>query len=285
MRDPASVTWPVGHVQVRLLGEVDVLIGRTVHPVHGVRRKTVLAVLGLRAGEFVSTDLLVEVVWGGCPPPTAAATLQNHVSYLRGVLGDRSAIVARPRGYLLCAGSTDVALAERLIRHGEQAACPRVQLGRLRAAVGLWRGQPLSDLAGHPWLDRHADRLTDLRLVALHAMIGLRLDLGEHERLPPELGRLTDEYPYDEQFCGQMMLALYRAGRQIDALARYQALRRRLIEDVGIEPGPGLRDLEARILRHDVSLAPRRWPSPPRPLRCRHRRRLRLSARVRRLDP
>src|SRR5262245_35516834 len=229
-------------------------MGETVRPVHGVRRKAVLAVLGLRVGEIVSTDHLVDVVWGEHAPPTAPATLQNHISYLRGLLGDRSAIVARAPGYVLTTASTDVELAERLIRQGEHAADPRDRVERLRAAVELWRGLPLADIAGHPWLDRQAERLATLRLVALHALIEARLELGEHKLLLPELDRLTDEYPYDEQLCGQLMLALYRTGRQTDALVRYQVLRRRLAEDVGVDPGPELRDLEAMILRQDDTL-------------------------------
>jgi DNA-binding SARP family transcriptional activator len=254
---------PEGQVQVRLLGQVDVLVDGTARPVHGTRRKTVLAVLALRAGEVVSTEHLVDVVWAGAPPPTAPATLQNHLSYLRGLLGARSAIVARPPGYMLAIArdATDVMVAERLIRQGEHAVDPAGRLDRLQAAVGLWRGQPLADVAGHVWLDQHAERLADLRLVALHAVFEARLDLGEHEKLLVELSRLADENPYDEQFCGQLMRALYRSGRQADALARYQTLRRSLGADLGIDPSPALRDLEARILQHDGALVVSPRPS------------------------
>jgi DNA-binding SARP family transcriptional activator len=226
--------------------------------VAGLRRKAVLAVLALRADEVVSVDHLVEVVWGETAPHTAAATLQNHVSYLRGVLGARSAIVARPPGYTLTIApdATDIEVAERLIRQGKKAVDPVERATTLRAAMSLWRGRPLADVAGHPWLDRHAERLADLHLVATHALVEARLDLGEHEQLVLELQQLSDEHPYDEQFCGQLMLALYRAGRQVDALASYRELRRRLDRDLGIHPGPALRDLEARILQQDASLAP-----------------------------
>jgi DNA-binding SARP family transcriptional activator len=245
-------------VQVRLLGPVDVVVDGIARSVAGLRRKAALAVLALRADEIVSVDHLVEVVWGENAPHTAAATLQNHVSYLRGVLGSRSAIVARPPGYTLTIApdATDIEVAERLIRQGKQAIDAVKRATTLRAAVSLWRGRPLADVAGHPWLDRHAERLADLYLVATHALVEARLDLGEHEQLVLELQRLSDEYPYDEQFCGQLMLALYRAGRQVDALASYRELRRRLDTDLGIHPGPALRDLEARILQQDASLAP-----------------------------
>jgi DNA-binding SARP family transcriptional activator len=245
---------PRDQTQVRLLGPVDVLVGGTACPVRGSRRKAVLAVLALQAGEIVSTDRLVEMVWVENPPPTAAATLQNHVSYLRGLLGDRASIVARSPGYVLELG-TDVEAAERLIRRAQQTADPAERIGAWRAVVEFWRGRPLADVTGHPWLDRQADRLADLRLVALHALFEARLDGGEHEQLLPELYRMVDEHRYDEQFCRQLMLALYRSGRQAEALARYQSTRRRLAEDLGIDPGPLLRDLEAKILQQDASLS------------------------------
>ena len=243
-------------MQVRLLGPVDVLAGDVARPVSGARRKAVLAVLGLCAGEVVSTDHLVEVVWGASGPPTAVATLQNHVSHLRSVLGARSAIVARSPGYVLdlAPAATDIEVARDLIGQAEATADLPHRITTLRAAVGLWRGRPLADVAGHPWLDQHADRLADLRLVAIHALLEARLDLGEHEQLLPELQRLADEYPYDERLCRQLMLALYRAGRQTEALARYRNLRHRLAEDLGIDPGPALRALEAGILQQDAGL-------------------------------
>ena len=241
---------------VRLLGPVEVVVDGAARPVQGSRRKAVLAVLALRAGEVVSTERLVELVWNGDPPPTATTTLQNHVSYLRGLLGGRSTIVARAPGYMLDLGpeATDVEAAERLIRTARHAADPAERVGTLGAVVGMWRGQPLADVTGHPWLDQQAERLADLRLVAVRAWLDARLDRGEHEHLLPELGRLADENPHDEQLCRQLMLALYRSGRQADALARYQALRRRLVDDLGIDPGPAVRDLEAKILQQDPSL-------------------------------
>jgi DNA-binding SARP family transcriptional activator len=244
--------------QVRLLGPVDVLVDGAASPVPGARRKAVLAALGLRPGEIVSTARLVELVWAGSPPATAEATLQNHVSYLRGVLGGRPTIVARPPGYVLDLGpdATDVEAAERLVHQAQRATDPHERISALRAAVQLWRGRPLADVTGHPWLDQQAERLADLRLVAMHALLAARLDRGEHEQVLPELSRLADEHPYDEQFCRQLMVALYRSSRQADALARYQAFRRRLVDDLGIDPGPALRDLEARILQQDRSLVP-----------------------------
>ncbi|MEV0134472.1 BTAD domain-containing putative transcriptional regulator [Dactylosporangium sp. NPDC050688] len=250
-------------MRVRMLGPVDVADGDAVRPVSGLRRKAVLAVLGLSAGRVVSVEHLVDVVWAGRPPATAANTLQSHVSHLRGVLGRRDAIVARPPGYALDGTETDVQLAERLIRDARTAgggpagaAGARQAAGALRAALALWRGQPLADVAELPWLERQAERLTMLRAEAAHALVEARLALGEHAHLVAELAEQGRRQPFDEQVHGQHMLALYRSGRQADALEAYQRLRQRLGEELGIEPGPAVRDLHARILRQEPALDP-----------------------------
>jgi DNA-binding SARP family transcriptional activator len=138
-----------GIVQVRLLGTVDVVVGGEVRPVRGLRRKAVLATLALHGGDVVSTGRLADAVWGECAP-AALNTLQSHVSYLRTVLGDKAAILARPPGYLLNLGQdgTDVWLAERLLRQGSQSADPVRGARDLREALALWRGRPLADVAG-----------------------------------------------------------------------------------------------------------------------------------------
>ena len=148
-------------VQVRLLGPVDVVVHGHPKQVHGLRRKAVLAVLALHGREIVSTGRLVEAVWGEAVPPTALNTLQSHVSYLRKVLGSKAAIVARPPGYVLDVGDepTDVDLVERLLRRGRQSADPGQGARCLRAALALWRGQPMADLAGLVWLEQQAERL------------------------------------------------------------------------------------------------------------------------------
>ncbi|MFI6339411.1 BTAD domain-containing putative transcriptional regulator [Streptomyces sp. NPDC050535] len=230
--------------------------------VPGRRRKAVLAGLALHPGEIVSTDRLIDIVWGDSAPATAANTLQSHVSYLRRVLGARTAILARPPGYILDLGdeATDVEVAERLVRQGSQ--CPDRGRGatQLEAAVALWRGQPLADVAGPAWFDGQVHRLDHLLLQARQALIESRLALGQHAQLVPELESLSRQYPLHEQLCGQLMLALYRAGRQADALAAYQRLRRVLDEDLGLSPVQDLRDLEAAVLRQDATLEP---PLPP----------------------
>jgi DNA-binding SARP family transcriptional activator/pimeloyl-ACP methyl ester carboxylesterase len=239
---------------VRLLGPVDVVAGGVSLPVNGLRRKAVLAVLALQRG-VVSSDRLAEVVWGGEPPATPLNTVQRHVSYLRQVLGSRDVIVARPPGYLLdpVRVGTDVAAAERLIEEGVQSA-GRVREQRLRDALALWRGRPLADVDGLPWLREEGERLEQLRLRARRELVETLLALGEHARLLPELEALSSEHPFDEQVHAQLMVALYRSGRQADALGVYRHLRRTLAGELGIEPVPTLRDLEAAILRQDRAL-------------------------------
>ncbi|MGW0435036.1 BTAD domain-containing putative transcriptional regulator [Micromonospora sp. NPDC003197] len=249
-------------MQVRLLGPVDITVDGIPRTVSGLRRKAVLAVLALHPGEIVSADRLIDVIWGDEPPATAANTLQSHVSYLRRVIGTRSTIVARPPGYLLDipGEASDVEVAERLIRIGTQSTDFTQAAACLRTALALWRGRALVDVAGLPGLYAEAERLEHLRLVAVRALTDARLALGEHAQLVPELEGLAREHQLDERIHEQLMLALYRAGRQSDALATYRRLRRTLDEELGIEPSPTLRDLESAILRQEPGLDP---PQPP----------------------
>ncbi len=247
---------------MRILGPVDVTVDGVPREVRGLRRKAVLAVLALRANEIVSADRLIEVVWGDSAPRTAVNTLQSHVSYLRGVLGGRAAIVARSPGYVLDAG-TDLLVAQQLIDRAKQAADPAARVPHLRAALACWRDRPLVDVAGHAWLDEQAERLATIRLAVVDALTEARLALGEHAVLVPELERRSRQHPFHEHVHGQLMLALYRSGRQADALAAYQRVRHTLGEELGIDPGPALRDLEAAILRQDTALAPPRTVLTP----------------------
>lgn len=243
-------------MQVRLLGPVDVTVDGASRAVRGLRRKAVLAVLALRRGEIVSTDWLIDVVWGDTAPLTALNTVQSHVSYLRQVLGSKAAIRARPPGYVLDLGDegTDVEIAESLIRQGAHAASSADRARHLHAALGLWRGRPLADVAGPIWLEEQAERLDGLWLQAKRALIEAQLTLGEHAQLLPDLDLLAHDHPLDEQIHGQLMLALYRTGRQADALSAYHQLRRTLRDDLGIDPSLALRDLETAILRQDPGL-------------------------------
>ena len=243
-------------MQVRLLGPVEVVgPDQASRPVSGLRRKAVLAVLALRSGEIVSTDRIIETVWGR-DAATAVNTLQTNMSYLRRVLGDPAAIVTRAPGYLLDLGpdGTDAAVAERLIRSARQCGDLAQRVRLLRSALALWRGRPLVDVADLPGLAAESDRLAALAADARRALVEARLALGEHADLLPELRQLAGEHPFDEQAQGQ--LALYRSGRQADALVVLREVRARLASDLGIDPGPALQELEAAALRQSPGLAP-----------------------------
>ena len=206
---------------------------------------------------MVSTYRLVELVWGGSAPPTAVNSLQTHISYLRGVLGSRDAILARPPGYLLNLGGdgTDARAAERLLQAGQAGGRPGPGRAGLAEALALWRGQPLADLVGSVWLEEQSQRLDLLADEIRRALLEVRLAAGEHAGLVRGLEQMAAEAPLDEQVHGQLMLALYRCGRQADALAVFRRLRAALAEQLGIDPGPMLRDLETAILRQDEALA------------------------------
>jgi DNA-binding SARP family transcriptional activator/tetratricopeptide (TPR) repeat protein len=243
-------------VRVRLLGPVDVTVGDVPRAVSGLRRKAVLAVLALQPGKVVSTERLVQVVWDGTAPATAVNTLQSHISHLRQVLGERTAIVARQPGYVLELGPepTDLRQAELLVREAGIVPTGAARAKQLRAALSLWRGRALVDVAGVPYLDEQAARLDQFWLETRQALIEARLELGEHPQLIPELELLVRDRPFDERLYAQLMLALYRSGRQVAALSAYQRLRRSLGDELGIDPSLPLRQLEAAILRQDPAL-------------------------------
>src|SRR5579863_186411 len=169
-------------MKVRLLGPIDVLVQGEPRPVQGQRRQAVLAVLALQCGEALSIDHLVETVWGGAAPVTAVNAMQSHVSYLRGLMGTRTAILTRPPGYALelPGDGTDVRQAERLLREGTQSARPADAVKTLRSALALWRGEPLAELSELPWLAARAERLQVLRMQLRQALSEARLANGEH---------------------------------------------------------------------------------------------------------
>jgi DNA-binding SARP family transcriptional activator/tetratricopeptide (TPR) repeat protein len=246
----------VGTVRVRLLGPVDLVLDGVLRKVDGTRRKAVLAVLGLQPGEFVSTHRLVHLVWGERPPATAVKSLRNHVSYLRSAFGERPGIAAVAGGFVLelTPEETDVGVAEALIRSGGRTGDAAGSMVRLSRALGLWRGTALSDVTGVDWLDQQADRLEQLRIDGVEALLEARLAAGGDRQLVPELEQLIVLHPFREQLHRLLMVALYRCGRQVEALALYQRIRHRLSDELGIDPTPALRDLEASILRQDASL-------------------------------
>ncbi|GAB3661934.1 hypothetical protein GCM10027589_24560 [Actinocorallia lasiicapitis] len=242
-------------VVVRLLGPVEVLVGETIRPTPGTRRKAVLARLALRPGEVVGVDRLIDAVWGDDPPATAQNTLQSHVSYLRRVLEAPEVIVARPPGYALSGTvSTDLAAAEKLIEDAQAQGDPGERLIRLDSALKLWRGRPLADVADLSWFGPEADRLERIRRDAHQAAVKCKMDLGMHAQLVPELESLTARHPFDEDLQAQLVIALYRNGRQADALALLQRVRGLLRDELGIDLSPQLRDLESAVLRQDPGL-------------------------------
>jgi DNA-binding SARP family transcriptional activator/streptogramin lyase len=248
-------------VEFRILGPLEVLDDRRELDLGGVNQRALLAVLLVNANRVVSNRRLIQEVWGEHPPETASAMVRNYVSRLRKELNGAAGIHTRPPGYVLHVdpGCVDLDLFQRLYDEGRQALTepdPQRAVLVLRKALDLWRGPALADLAGTEIGMVEGARLEQLRRGALVARIEAELALGRDGDLIAELEGLVRDEPHDEAFRRQLMLALYRAGRQSDALAAYRDAHRQLSTDLGIEPGPELRELEASILRHDPSLAP-----------------------------
>jgi len=210
--------------------------------------RALLALLLLNAGRVVPAERLIDEIWGDNPPATAATALQVYVSKLRKTLGD-DAIRTQTPGYAIDGAPADLRAFERLTAEA-RAAEPAAAAHLLREALSLWRGPPLCDVD----LPVACARLEELRLAAQERLLEAELALGEGGDLVPELEALVAEHPVRESFRAQLMLALYRAGRQADALDAYREARRTLVEELGIEPGERLQRLEQAILRHDSAL-------------------------------
>src|SRR6266545_5392036 len=261
-----------GAVEFRVLGPVEVWDGQRLAGLGRPKQRALLAVLLVHANQVVALDRLIEELWGEQPPPQATASLQTYISNLRRVLEPgRPArtpprvLVTRPPGYRLVVAPTDldaarfVALAaegHRLLEAGRPDAAGRA----LRAALGLWRGPALAEVADEPFAQAGRQRLGELRLVVLEDRLAAELALGGHAAAAAELGGLVGRYPFRERLHGLLMVALYRSGRQAEALGAFQAARRTLGEELGIDPGRWLRQLEADILRQAPALD---WTAPP----------------------
>jgi DNA-binding SARP family transcriptional activator len=257
-------------MEFRLLGPLEVLEHDRVLTVGGGKQRALLAVLLLHANEVVSTDRLLDDLWGASPPATAAKSIQLYVSRLRKVLGD-GRLMTRPPGYVLRVdrAELDVARFERLVGEA-RAADPERAAAKLREALDLWRGAPLADLAYEPFARAEIARLEELRLEALEARVQAELAAGRHAGLVGELEALVAEHPLRERLWGHLMLALYRSSRQAEALEAYRGARRVLADELGLEPSAELRRLEQAILQHDPSLelaprAPAARAAPPVP--------------------
>lgn len=239
-------------MEFRILGPLEVADDGRLLALGGTKQRALLALLLLRANEVVSQDRLIDELWGESPPESGKTALQVHVSQLRKALGP-DLIVTRPPGYVIQVGDGELDLHrfEQLVaaaRTGEPVEAARL----LREGLALWRGAALAELGDSFAATERA--LEEQRLAALEQRIDADLALGEHADLVPELERLVREQPLRERLRGQLMLALYRGGRQADALEVYRSGRRLLDEELGLEPGEELQRLEKAILNHDPSL-------------------------------
>jgi DNA-binding SARP family transcriptional activator len=243
----------------RILGPLSVEVGGQSVPLGGPRQRSVLALLLLNGGQVVPVDRIIDALWEGEPPAAVESTLRGYVSHLRKALGSPSPLVTRPSGYQLDVAPDQVDAdqfehlsdeARGLLRAGRYDDAAQV----LRAALRLWRGPALADLANEPWARAHCARLDGLRELVIEARVEADLQLGRHLELVSELHGLVTQYPLRERLHAHRMMALYRAGRQADALDAYREAYEVLAGERGIEPSSILRQLEGAILRQDPSL-------------------------------
>jgi WD40 repeat protein/DNA-binding SARP family transcriptional activator len=264
-------------LEFRILGPLEVRVDGIAVPMGGPRQRALLALLLLSANRVVSRDRLIEELMLDPPGEKAERVLTVQVSRLRKALssvdGSEPRLVASPPGYVLhvMPGELDLDTFERLLAKGRTAlegGDPARAAAALREGEALWRGRPLADLEFEPFARLEAERLEELRLVAVEERIEAELELGRDAALVPELEALVAEHPLQERLRGQLMVALYRAGRQADALASYRQTSELFREELGLAPSPSLQKLERSILEQDASLdgaarvAPDRAASP-----------------------
>jgi DNA-binding SARP family transcriptional activator len=247
-------------MRIRILGPFQLDDGGQRIMIGGVRQRAVLADLLLYANEAVPSEQLLVDLWGEDAPPSAANALQAAVSRLRRLLPPGRLVTAAP-GYMLriFPAELDAAQFEQLIFEGRDvlAAGGAPEAVRvLDQAMTLWRGPPLADFRYEPFAQAEIARLEELQLACLEERNEAHLALGSAGALTAELGRMVADHPLRERLRGQFMLALYRSGRQAEALEAYREFRRTLMDELGLEPSSALREIEAAILRHDPVLAP-----------------------------
>ena len=250
--------------EVRLLGSVEALVDGHSLSLGGSKQRSVVAMLALHANTTLSGDRLIDGLWGDDPPASAAKMVQLHVSRLRKALAESRAeaeILTRGHGYQLRlpARAVDALRFERLVEEAARERASGGVNGAARSALELWRGAPLAGVADEPFALPEIRRLEELHLRALELAVDAELAAGNHGEVTAELEALIAEEPLRERFHAQRMLALYRDGRQSEALDAYREARKTLIEQIGVEPGPELQDLQAAILAQDPSL-----DAPPR---------------------
>jgi DNA-binding SARP family transcriptional activator/ABC-type transport system substrate-binding protein/streptogramin lyase len=246
-------------MEFRLLGPVEARRDDRPIPLGGAKPRALLALLLLHANEVVSRDRLIDALWTERPPGTAEHSLDVQISRLRKAFAPDELLVTRSGGYVLEVEpeGIDVRRFERLLEEGRRANAagnPKDAVEVLDQALGLWHGNALADVAYEDFARAESDRLEELRLVATEERIDAELTLGQHYALVPELESLVAKHPLRERLRGQLMLALYRSGRQAEALGVYSDTRRRLVEELGIEPGVALKELEQAILGQNPSL-------------------------------
>ena len=244
-------------MEFKLLGPLEVGDGSTTIAIPGRKQRALLARLLLDANRTVAADRLVDDLWGESVPESAQKMVQIYVSQLRKILPD-GLLQTRPPGYAVEVepASIDLVRFEQLRREGEAAhAAGNAELAarRFDEALSLWRGDALAEFQ-EPFAQAEASRLDELRLACVEARIAADLDRGRHAELVAELEPLLTRYPLREGLRAQQLLALYRSGRQSDALAAYRSFRNLLADEVGLDPSPRLKELERRILRHDRTL-------------------------------
>src|SRR5262245_21358596 len=256
----AILTLAVAHVACRILGRLETTVDGRQVDFPSQRERMLLGVLLLHPGEVVSIDAVIDGLWGEAPPRSARHLVHEYVSRLRSGLGGVSLISTRAPGYVVEreACELDVTRFTELVAAGRSALEARKRADALLnfdEALSLWRGDVLCDLALEGDARAAAARLDDQRRAVQSERVDVALALGQHHQLIPDLERAVAAEPLDEQLRGQLILALYRDGRQTDALARYREGRQTLVEQLGIERGEELRALEQAILRHDPVLA------------------------------
>jgi DNA-binding SARP family transcriptional activator len=244
-------------VEFRILGPLEVVDGDRPVALKGSRLRALLVLLLTSANQVVSADRLIDELWGAQPPRDAANALQYHISRLRKTLAPHNLIETREPGYTirLEPDQLDLLQFERLLAEA-QSTPPKTAASLLREALGLWRGPALADLAGGPFAQAEIRRLEELHVAAVERRIEVELALGRRTELVGELEALTRQHPYRETLRAQLMLALYGSGRQAEALDVYRETRRLLVDELGIEPGPAIQQLEQAILKQDAALIP-----------------------------
>jgi predicted ATPase/DNA-binding SARP family transcriptional activator len=242
-------------VEIGLLGPLLVVVDGEEQRLGRPKQRAALALLSLHPRTVVPIGRLVDAMWGERPPPTVGNAAQGHIAALRKLLGpDR--IETHPSGYLLRVADEelDTRQFERLLDHSRSSSDAKERAAHADAALALFRGEPLSEFRYDPFAVGEIARLEELRLEAVEQYVQAELELGHHAEVIPRLVALVEENPLRERLHGQLMLALYLGGRQAEALARYGDLRRRMLDELGLEPSPELRRLQRAILQHDPEL-------------------------------